>query len=162
MLTDRRTPLEALLALLAWAVVGCASGGARSDDMADQAILVKKHYAASVARVDSAAARALIDLGYTITRSAGQGNLYVQAAPRATWDDCVGAEMRAASQHPIVKVFGISRQDGDSTESTVAAYNLRRVPDVTVGGKRMNADLVVKMCAIILGNRANRYAPSRV
>ena len=149
MLTYRRTPLEALSALMALAVVGCASGGARSDDMADKGILVKKRYAASVARVDSAAARALLDLGYVITRDSGNGSRYVQAAPRGVWDDCVGAEMRAASQHPIVKVFGISRRDGDSTESSVGAYNLRRVPDVTVGGKRMNADLIVKMCAII-------------
>jgi hypothetical protein len=134
---------------MAFALAGCASGGARSDYWADKGILVEKRYAASVARVDSAAARALLDLGYTIARDSGDGNRYVQAAPRATWDDCVRAEIRAASQHPGVVVFVISSREGDSTESNVGAHTLRRVPDVVVGGKQMNADLIVKMCAII-------------
>lgn len=145
----RRTSLEALSALMAFALVGCASGGARSNDLADKGILVEKRYAASVARVDSAAARALLDLGYTIARDSGDGNRYVQAAPRATWDDCVKAEIRAASQHPIVVVFVVTNRDGDSTESSVGAHTRRRVPDVTVSGKQTNADLIVKMCAII-------------
>lgn len=149
MLTYRRTPLEAPSALIAFALVGCASGGARPNDLADKGFLIEKRYAASVARVDSAAARALLDLGYTIARDSGEGSRYVHAAPRATWDDCVKAEIRAASQHPIVEVFVITNRDGDSTESNVGAHNRRRVPDVTVGGKRMNADVIVKMCAII-------------
>lgn len=148
-LTCRRTPLEALSALMAFALVGCASGGARSDDLADKGILVEKRYAASVARVDSAAARALVDLGYTIVRDSGDGSRYVQTAPTAMWDDCVKDEMRAASQHPIVQVFVVTNREGDSTESSVGAHTLRRVPDVVVGGKRTNAHLIVKMCAVI-------------
>ena len=149
MLTHRRPSWEALSALMAFALVGCASGGARSDDLADKGILVEKRYPASVARVDSAAARALLDLGYTIARDSGDGSRYVQTAPRATWGDCVKAEIRSASQHPGVRVFVVTSRDGDSTESSVGAHTLRRVPDVVVDGKRTNAHLIVKMCAII-------------
>ena len=147
--THPRTSLGPLAALTALALAGCASGGARSDDLADTGILVRKRYAASLARVDSAAARALLDLGYTIARDSGAAGRHVHAAPRATWDDCVKAEIRSASEHPIVEVFAVSRRDGDSTESSIGAHNRRRVPDVVVGGERMNADLIVKMCAII-------------
>lgn len=149
MLACRRSSVEALSALMAFALMGCATGGARSNDLADKGFLIKKRYAASVARVDSAAARALVDLGYAIVPDSGDGSRYLQTAPTARWDDCVSDEIRSASQHPIVRVFVVTRPDGDSTESNVGAHNLRRVPDVTVGGKRMNADIIVKMCAIL-------------
>lgn len=149
MVTHRQTSLGALSALMAFALVGCASSRARSDDLEAQGVLVEKRYAASLERVDSAAARALLDLGYTIARDSGDGNRYVQAAPRAMWDDCVKPEIRSVSRHPVVRVFVVSRREGDSTESSVAAHTLRRVPDVVVDGKRTNAHLIVKMCAII-------------
>jgi hypothetical protein len=79
LLTHPRTSLGAPSALMAWAVIGCASGGARSDDLAGQGFLVKKRYAASVARVDSAAARALLDLGYAIARDSGDGGRHVKS-----------------------------------------------------------------------------------
>lgn len=151
MLTHGRTSLGALSALMALAVVGCASGGPRPDeDWADKGILGTKRYGARVSRVDSAAVRALLDLGYTIARhDSGEFGWRLHAAPRATWDDCVKPEIRSASHHPVVEVFVATRIGRDSTESTVGAITRLQVPDVVVGGKRMNAHFIVKMCAII-------------
>jgi hypothetical protein len=145
-----RTSLGVALALMTAVVIGCASAGAPSNGPEREGLLAKKRYGASVPRVDSAAWRAFLELGFIVARyyTGGDTNRLVESAPRATWDGCVKAEVRAASEHPGVWVYVISMQDGDSTEARIGAYTVRDVPDVVVDGKPVNADLVVKMCAI--------------
>ena len=148
--TRRRTSLGALSAVMALAITACASGGPRPDpDWSEKRIIVKTLYGASMSRVDSAGVRALIDLGYTVARhDSGDSGWRLHAAPRDTWDDCVRAEIRAASHHPVVELFLATRREGDSTAAIVGAITRLRVPDVVVEGKRVNAHVVVKMCAI--------------
>jgi hypothetical protein len=116
--------------------------------MQDELIAAGKRFGASHERVFVEAARALGDRGYTIAASdssASQG--VIEAAPRFTWDDCVGSGVAAVSQHPGVKVVVLTRGAGDSTDVRVAAETVLKVPNVRVNGKLMNADLLVKMCA---------------
>lgn len=118
--------------------------------MQDKDILVSRRYSAPPGRVFTEAARALTDLGYTVvTRDSGATEGLLQAAARFTWDDCVTPDVAAASKHPGVVVFAGTRTERDSTEFRVGAHTLTKVPNVLVRGERMNADLIVKMCAII-------------
>jgi hypothetical protein len=136
--------------LVTLALLGCASRVAPPGETTREGLLVKTRYTASIPRVDSAAWRALVDLGYTIERYYRSDTArLVHSLPRLTWDDCVKAEVRSASQQPGVWVYVISRRVGDSTEASTGAYTVRDVPDVVVGGESMNADMVVKVCAIM-------------
>lgn len=143
-------PLAVASALTTVTLFGCASAGAQSKGPEREGLLAKKRYGASVPRVDSAAWRAFLELGYIVARyyTGGDTSRLVHSAPRETWDHCVKAEVRSASQHPGVWVYVISKRDRDSTEAGIGAYTVRDVPDVVVSGKPMNADLIVKMCAI--------------
>jgi hypothetical protein len=145
-----RRSLAVASALMAALVMGCASAGGQSTGQGREGLLAKRRYGASVPRVDSAAWRAFLELGYIVARyyTGGDTNRLVHSVPRETWDDCVKPEVRSASQHPGVWVYVISKRDRDSTDVDIGAYTVRDVPDVIVAGKPMNADLVVKMCAI--------------
>jgi hypothetical protein len=62
--THGRTSFRALSALMTPAIIACASGGAsQEDDLAGRGILIKKRYAASVARVDLGAMAAAYSAG---------------------------------------------------------------------------------------------------
>jgi hypothetical protein len=118
--------------------------------MEDKGISVERRFSAPHERVFTAASRALTDLGYVVVRRyLGATDRLLQAAPRLTWDDCVSADVIAVSKHAGVLVFVVTRAEGDSTLLRVGAETLTKVPNVIVRGSPMNADLIVKMCAIL-------------
>jgi hypothetical protein len=148
---DKRSSTSIIcLLLLLDASTACARKPVTGGGLEDKGISVESRLAAPHERVFTAAARALTDLGYVVARRyLGATDRLLQAAPRLTWDDCVSADVAAASKHPGVIVFVITRAQGDSTLLRVGAETLTKVPNVVVRGSPMNADIIVKMCAIV-------------
>ena len=138
------------LLLLLDASTACARKPVTGGGMEDKGISVERRFSAPHERVFTAASRALTDRGYVVVRRyLGATDRLLQAAPRLTWDDCVSADVVAVSKHPGVLVFVITRAEGDSTLLRVGAETLTKVPNVVVRGSPMNADIIVKMCAIL-------------
>jgi hypothetical protein len=137
------------LLLFMSALVACAGKQVVGGGMQDDGMVGERRYASSRDSVLSAAARAFTELGYSgVTRDSEATEGLIQTEPRFTWDECVPADVAAASKHPGVFVYAGTRRKGDSTLFRVGVETLTKVPDVVVRGTSMNADGLVKVCAI--------------
>jgi hypothetical protein len=140
---------QGLLLIGALFAMGCAARRGGSDDLSGKAIGIETRYAASHATVFNAAARALVDEGYSIRlrdSSGARGRLITH--PRRTWIECLEAETQAKVGHPGVEAAVLTEREGDSTVFRVAAQTLTTAMTVGRNNERVDLGLPLQVCTI--------------
>jgi hypothetical protein len=131
-------------------VVACATRRPDVGNDAPRNFLIETRYGAPHGVVFAAAARALVDEGYTVrlrdsTETTGQ----LVSHPRHTWIPCLEAEEQAKVGHPGIVAMIVTERVGDSTVFRVTAQTLAPTPVARgLNDERVDLGLPLQLCSM--------------